>query len=136
MHIVILAALAMVFQDCLGVMMVQAEARDRGWLAGALDACGWLFGIATTTISVSALQGHDTGLKIAVIVAVSAANILGSKLGQMIGTRFIKPIPNPLIKILINKGVITEADWMATQPAKNRYVRHYVVKQNKIDSKL
>ena len=94
--IILLAAGSMVVQDVVGVCLVQAEARDRGWLSGALDAVGWLFAIATTSISVTALQGHDTGLKVALVGAVTAANVFGSTLGQVIGKRYIKPLPSPL----------------------------------------
>jgi len=127
MHIVLFAALAMVVQDCLAVMMVQAEARDRGWTAGFLDAAGWMFGIATTTISVTALQGHSTGLKIAVVIAVTAANIIGSKTGQVIGTRYIKPLPNPLVQLLIDKDIITETEWLSTQHPKNKHVMKHMM---------
>ncbi len=128
MHIVILAALAMVVQDILAVMMVQAEARDRGWTAGFLDAAGWGFGIATTTISVTALQGHSTGLKIAVVVAVTAANIIGSKMGQVIGTRYIKPLPNPIVQLLMDKGIISEQEWLETQHQQNKHVMNRLIK--------
>jgi CDP-diglyceride synthetase len=84
------AAIAMVIQDVLAVMMVQAEARNRGWLAGSFDSLQWLAGIATTTISVTALQGHDFPRKVLVICAVSAANMFGSLLGVRLGKRFIK----------------------------------------------
>ncbi len=113
----------MIVQDVLGVMYTQAAARDRGWLLGVLDAVTWIFAIATINISVTALQGHDTGLKVAVIVLVTAANFFGSKLGQVIGTRFIKPIPDPLVKILLDKKIITLSDWAATQPQKNRHIK-------------
>jgi hypothetical protein len=40
--------------------MVQAEAANLGWLAGFCDTAGWYVAIATTTISVTSLSGHDT----------------------------------------------------------------------------
>jgi hypothetical protein len=86
----LLAAVAMLIQDILGTLLVQAEARNRALLSAALDAVGWGAAIATTTISVSALQGHDLGLKVLVIVAVTAANIVGSWAGVVIGKRFIR----------------------------------------------
>lgn len=89
MNVALLAALCMVVQDVVAVVMVQAENRSRGWLAGILDAFAWCFGMATTTVAVSTLQGHHTAAKVAVIVAVSVANVLGSKLGQVVGDRFI-----------------------------------------------
>lgn len=80
----------MVVQDILGVLMVQAEARNRGWLTGTFDSLGWLAAIFTTTLSVTALQGHDTTLKVVVVAAVTAANFAGSLIGVAIGKRFIK----------------------------------------------
>jgi hypothetical protein len=92
--IALYAAIAMVIQDVLCVMMVQAEARNRGWLAGAFDSIQWLAAISTTTISVTALQGHDFGEKVLVVCAVSAANLFGSLLGVEIGKRFIRDRPH------------------------------------------
>jgi len=81
----IIAALTMVVTD----VLVQAEARNRGWLAGWMDTAQWIVGITTTTITVTALQGHDMTEKVAVVVLVSAANLFGTKLGQMIGQRYV-----------------------------------------------
>jgi len=88
-RIALLAAGAMLITDVLGVVMVQAEARNRGWLAGLCDCAQWLVGITTTTVAVTTLQGHSTTQKIVVVVLVSAANILGTKLGQIIGSHFV-----------------------------------------------
>lgn len=85
MTIAILAALAMVVTDVLGTVMVQAEAANRGWLAGTMDTIGWYFSIGTTAISVTALQGHSLGTKIWVLVLVGAANLFGTKIGQVTG---------------------------------------------------
>lgn len=88
--IVFVAAIAMLVTDVLGTTMVIAEARGRGWLAGWCDTAGWLVSITTTTISVASLTGHDTARKIAVVLAVSAANLFGTKAGQLIGSRVVK----------------------------------------------
>ena len=69
--------------------MIMAEAKNRGWLAGWMDAAGWILAISTTTITVSTLQGNNTGEKVVVVVLVTTANLLGTKLGQVIGARFI-----------------------------------------------
>lgn len=90
MLIALYAALAMVVQDILGVCMVQAEARNRGLLAGIFDSLMWLATITTTTLSVTTLQGSNTRDKVVVVVAVTAANLLGSITGVIIGKRFIK----------------------------------------------
>ena len=84
------AALAMFAQDIIGVIQVQAEARNRGRLAGLCDVVGWLLAISTLTISVSALQGHNLANKITVIILVSIANYFGSDYGVAIGRRFVK----------------------------------------------
>jgi hypothetical protein len=83
------AALAMVVQDVLATCLVQAEARNKAGLAGVLDSAGWLAGISTITISVTALQGHSLALKVVVVAAVTAANFAGSWAGVRIGRRFI-----------------------------------------------
>jgi len=88
--IVVMAALAMFAQDILATLLVQAEARNRAGLAAILDAVQWGAGIATTTISVTALQGHSGALKAAVVLAVTAANITGSYTGVVLGKRLIK----------------------------------------------
>jgi hypothetical protein len=87
--VALLAAVTMVVTDVLGVIMVQAEAANRGWLAGLMDSLGWLFSIATTTISVTALSGHSMEKKILVVSFVTAANFLGTKLGQIMGQRLM-----------------------------------------------
>lgn len=90
MIIALWAGLAMFAEDILGVLMTLATAKNRGWLAGILDALGWYAAILTTTVSVSALQGHSLSMKIAVFGAVTAANITGSWSGVEIGRRLIK----------------------------------------------
>jgi hypothetical protein len=89
-RVALLAALTMVATDVLGVVMVQAEARGRGWLAGWCDTAQWLVGIVTTTISVTALQGHSLSAHLWVLGVVSIANLFGTKLGAEIGHRWVK----------------------------------------------
>jgi cytochrome b len=83
------AAGAMVVQDILSVLLVQAEARNHAWLSGLFDSLSWLAAITTTTISVTTLQGHNLEGKVLVVVLVSAANVLGSAAGVALGERFI-----------------------------------------------
>ena len=85
----VIAALAMVVQDAIATVLVMAEAKNRGWLAGFLDAAGWIVGITTITISINALNGHSLSTKVAVVVLVSLANVFGTKLGQIIGSRYV-----------------------------------------------
>ena len=88
-QIVLIASLAMVIQDIVGSIYTMAEANERGWLAGWCDSIAWGVGIATTTISVTALQGHDFPLKAGVIIGVTIANILGTKVGQICGSHLM-----------------------------------------------
>lgn len=90
MTIAFLAAISMIFQDILGVIMVQAEASNHGWIAGITDSIQWLFAIATTTFSVTALQGHSVKEKVFVIVGVTIANLIGSQLGVLIGKKIVR----------------------------------------------
>lgn len=77
----------------LSTLLVQAEARNRAHLAASLDSLGWLAAICTTTLSVSTLQGHDLGTKVAVVLAVTAANYVGTLAGTLVGKRFIPQEP-------------------------------------------
>lgn len=86
----LVAAGAMLINDVAAVLLVQAEARNRAGLAAIFDSIMWLASIGTTTISVTALQGHQLGAKAFVIVAVTGANIAGAYIGVAIGRRFIK----------------------------------------------
>ena len=90
MTLILFAAGCMVVQDILAVLLTDAEARNRGWLAGILDSAVWLFAIATTTIAVTALQGHSLAGKVELVVFVSVANLIGMRLGVWIGKRYIK----------------------------------------------
>lgn len=81
----VLAALCMVLVDVLSVVMVQAEAANRGWLAGIMDTLGWYPSIVCTTLCVLALDGHSWSAKVAVLLFVGAANLFGTKLGQIVG---------------------------------------------------
>ncbi|MGH3402019.1 MAG: hypothetical protein ACRDRJ_05780 [Streptosporangiaceae bacterium] len=84
------AALAMLVNDTAAVLLVQAEARNRAGLSAIFDSIMWLASIMTTTISVTALQGHHLGTKAAVLVAVELANVAGSYIGVAIGKRWIR----------------------------------------------
>lgn len=84
------AALAMLVQDVTAVLLVQAEARNRAGLSALFDSIMWLASIATTTISVTALQGHHITAKVQVIAAVELANIAGAYIGVAIGKRYIR----------------------------------------------
>lgn len=84
------AALAMLVNDVAAVLLVQSEARNHAGLAAIFDSVMWLASISTTTISVTALQGHHLGTKALVVVAVTLANVAGCYIGVAIGRRLIK----------------------------------------------
>lgn len=86
----LLAGLAMLVNDVTAVLLVQAEARNRPGLSAVFDSIMWLAGIATTTVSVTALQGHHLGTKVTVLIAVEIANVAGCYIGVAIGRRAIK----------------------------------------------
>lgn len=88
--VIIAAALAMFVQDLLAVLMVQAEARNRAFLAGLLDCLQWPAGMLTTAVTVTAFQGHDGARTGAVIAAVTAANFAGTWTAVHIGRRHIR----------------------------------------------
>lgn len=84
------AALAMFVQDVCGVLLVQAEARNRGWLAALFDSLMWLAQITCTSISVTTLQSGHLSTKALVICAVELANVAGCIIGVAIGKRYVK----------------------------------------------
>lgn len=88
--LIILAFVAMVCEDILGVIMTQAAARNRANLTGIMDTLGWFAGILTTTWTVTALQGHDSPYKVAMVLSVSAANYIGSASGVLIGKKAVR----------------------------------------------
>lgn len=93
MTVAIWAALAMVLQDIFAVIMVQMENRGRGWRAGALDAAGWLCALATNHFALNSLNQHSTSITVVVVLAVTAANVLGTVTGQKIGDHLF---PDPV----------------------------------------
>lgn len=84
------AAVFMLLNDIAAVLLVQSEARNRPGLSAIFDSVMWLASIFTTTISVTALQGHHLSAKALVIVCVTLANVAGCYIGVAIGRRFIK----------------------------------------------
>lgn len=83
------AAGAMVLQDILSTMMVQAEARSQAFQAALLDCLGWGATITTTSISVDALINGTFAQKAWTIGAVTVANFVGTYSGVKLGDRFI-----------------------------------------------
>ncbi len=91
--VIVVATLAMIIQDCFGVLMVQAENRGWGWRSGFMDAGMYLCALATNHYALNALNSSNKTLQVLVVGFVTIANVIGSKLGQEIGDRFF-PDPN------------------------------------------
>ena len=88
--LIVLAALAMVVDDVLAVMLVQAEARNRAVLSGILDSFMWMFSMLVTVTTVNVMQGHHFEKKAVAVGAITLANFVGSMAGVRIGRRYIK----------------------------------------------
>jgi len=86
----LIAFVLMVVTDLIGVALVQSESRNHGWLAGWLDTAQWIPGIFCSTVTITILQSHSLAHKALVVIVVSAANLFGTKWGQVIGTKYIK----------------------------------------------
>ena len=86
----LLAALAMLINDCLDVLMVDSEARNHPLLPGFIDTFKYYPFIAYTTISVSVLTAHNTREKVFVLVAVGLGSFIGRFIGVKLGKKFIK----------------------------------------------
>lgn len=90
LEIGLLACGAMIMQDVIGVGYVQATARNHKWLSAHLDNLTYYTLIATSTITVTAFQGHSLEKKIVVVLFVTVGNYIGTISGNMLGKRFIK----------------------------------------------
>ena len=86
MFLALVASVTMVVQDIIAVIMVQAEAKNRGWTAGFLDAVGWLVGIVCAKI---VIKSHGAA-EVEALVLVTVANVVGTKLGQVMGQRLLE----------------------------------------------
>ena len=82
--------IAMVLQDVLGILMVQAEARNHSWMTAHFDTLQMFALLTTQTISITAMQGHSLNQKVLVIIAMTLGNYVGALTGVPLGKRFIK----------------------------------------------
>lgn len=92
MEVALIAALSMLFQDVLAVLLVQAESRGKGLRSGVLDAAMWICGVVTNHYALNTLNGHNLMSTVVVVTLVSAANIAGCILGNRIGKKYF---PDP-----------------------------------------
>lgn len=112
--IVTIAFLAMLVQDIFGVLMVQAEGRGWGWRSGFMDGGMWICGLATNHYALNALDSHNQMLKVMVVIFVTMANVVGSKLGQHIGDRYF-PDPSKLALSLLQGQYNHLVTWAISQ---------------------
>jgi len=89
MNIALLAAVCMIIQDSLAVIKYQAASRNRGMIVASADVVIWFVSITGTTIAAFTLHGDNFGKKVAVVAAVSVANIVGNLLGTWLGQKFV-----------------------------------------------
>jgi hypothetical protein len=108
--VVVYAAVAMLVQNILGVLMTQAEAKNHGWMTGILDSLGWIAAIVTTSITINALDGHDIVLKIWMIAGVTLANLFGSLWGVWIGKKFIRDDEGRQVGLIKRRS--SQARWL------------------------
>ena len=86
MTVLLAAGVAMIVQDVLGTLMTIAENRHRPWLAGLLDSGMWLAGLLTTLWGAGTVITHGwTPHAIAIVVTITAANVVGTALGVKLG---------------------------------------------------
>jgi hypothetical protein len=142
MELAIIAAVAMLFQDLLGTLMVQAEAssltlperrtwRDyigggwRAWGAALMDQSQWMVWAASTTIVVSAFSGHNFDTKVLVFLFVSMANIIGTRTGQELGIWLLRRRKPDYVSIEDRVERLEEALQVGTSsPPGHKHVPH------------
>lgn len=95
MSLIILAVVAMLAQDVLSVCLTQAEARNRAHLAGMLDAAMWFCWLITASNALTFWHSENVWLKWGGVLAVTAANYVGSYTGTKIGEHLIKTEDTP-----------------------------------------
>lgn len=86
----ILAAAAMVAQDILLTLMVQAQTRHHWVLAGLLDSVGFLTQVVTYGVSIDVVIKNGLNSRsLWVLAALTAANFIGTGMGTLLGDRWI-----------------------------------------------
>lgn len=87
-RVVLLAFIAMCFQDILGTCMVVFEARLNAPIAGGFDVLGWIAGLVCSALAIEEIVKHGwrTRKSLAIIAAVSLANFGGTVAGVAIAS--------------------------------------------------
>lgn len=84
----------MIAQDIFEEAKMVAVDRGRALVAGLLDAAMWLAWFLSSSIAIGSEALHGwTPHTIAIVVAVTAANIIGSASGVKLGRRYIEETP-------------------------------------------
>lgn len=85
--VLILAFAAMFAQDVLGTVMVIFEAHYHAAWAAATDEAQWMTGLVTSALAIGSIleRGWRSRRSVAIITAISAANIAGTYSGVAIG---------------------------------------------------
>jgi len=85
---ILAACVAMAAQDCLGTLLVIAEARGRRWLAGVLDMAGDWARIACTVVGAgTVITDGITAHSVEVVLAMSIVSLVGTSYWTKIGDR-------------------------------------------------
>jgi hypothetical protein len=81
--VIALAFVAMCANDVAGTVMVIFEAQYNAVLAGLFDVLGWLAGLICAALAIDEIiqNGWRTRKSLSIIVAVSAANFVGTIAG-------------------------------------------------------
>lgn len=78
----------MLIQDIFEALKIQAIAHNRGWTAGFCDAIMWLM----LYFSMDTAITSNGKTRIAIIILITIANVVGQQLGVITGKRLIKDI--------------------------------------------
>lgn len=81
--VALLAFVAMLADDCAYTIMVVAEARYSAVTAALFDEIGWIAGLICSALALESIikDGWRTRRSMVLILAISAANVIGTLLG-------------------------------------------------------
>lgn len=102
----VLAAVAMALKDALGTLLVVAEARGRGMLAGAMDATGDLATILVTLAGAGAVILHGWTLHTILLLSVMTVT---SFFGTWFWTRQASRLMPDLPSVSVDQVIALEA---------------------------
>lgn len=84
----LLAFAAMFANDCFATVMVVFESRYNAVMAGTFDVLGWVTALVCSALAIEEIikNGWRTRKSLTLIVAISAANFLGTVAGVAIAS--------------------------------------------------